>query len=441
LPEQAGREAQEEPMNTDRITRRIMMQLLTRVVGGTVEIVEPGGTTRFGDHRTETGMRAIDARVEVHDPRLYGRVMRGATIGLGESYADGWWDADDLAGFLRILLRTTSRTHTARDHFHRLASPVLDPIARMRPPDQARDRRNVRAHYDVGNELFERVLDDTMMYSCAVFDTPDASLETASLAKVDRLARLLELSPDDHLLEIGTGWGGFALHAARRYGCRVTTTTISREQYEYARRRVHEAGLDHLVTVRPDDYRNIQETFSKVIAIEMIEAVDWRDYDAFFAQCHHLLSENGVLAMQAIVVPDSGFDRAKRHTDFIKGVIFPGSCIPSVEALTKSAQEQAGMDLVHLDHLGVHYAETLRHWRANLVEHRRELAQYGFDERFIRLWEFYFAYCEAGFDERYTSVTQLLYAPKGWRPRSLTADANAGASAPPKRHLAMARHA
>ena len=413
------------------IARRLSAQLLSHISGGTVELVETGHTRRFKEPRPISVAPPLQARVQVHDPRVYARVLRGGSIGLGESYADGWWDTDELAEFLRLVHRSLARLHPARDRFHRWVSPIVDPVARRRPPDKARDRRNVRAHYDTGNELFERVLDDTMMYSCAVFESRDDALGTASLAKVDRLAHLLELGPGDRVLEIGTGWGGFAIHAARRYGCSVTTTTVSSEQYEYARARVHDAGLDDLVTVRSDDYRDIHDTFDKVIAIEMIEAVDWRVYDDFFAQCRRLLADNGLLAMQAIVVPDAGFDRAKRSRDFIKGVIFPGSCIPSVAALTTSAKRSGEFSLMHLDHFGAHYAETLRRWRNNLVAARHELAERGFDDRFVRLWEFYFAYCEAGFDEHYTSVTQLLYAPPGWRPRALTAGT--------KQQMSMAR--
>ena len=408
-------------MISDTIARRFSAELLSHISGGTVELVEAGHSRQFGEPRPISVAPPLHTLVEVHDPRVYARVLRGGSIGLGESYADGWWDSYELAEFLRLVHRSLARLHPARDRFHRWVSPIADSIARLRPPDKARDCRNVRAHYDTGNELFERVLDDTMMYSCAVFESRDDTLETASLAKVDRLARLLELGPGDHVLEIGTGWGGFAIHAARRYGCHVTTTTLSKEQYKYARARVHDAGLDDLVAVRADDYRDIHDTFDKVIAIEMIEAVDWRDYDDFFAHCRRLLAEGGRLAMQAIVVPDASFDRAKRHRDFIKGVIFPGSCIPSVGVLTTSARRCGGFSLVHLDHLGAHYAETLRRWRANLVAARDELADSGFDERFIRLWKFYFAYCEAGFDENYTNVTQLLYAPCGRAQSALTA--------------------
>jgi cyclopropane-fatty-acyl-phospholipid synthase len=347
--------------------------------------------------------------VEVHDVRVYERVLRHGSVGLGESYADGWWNADDLTGFLRMALRGLRCTHARRDRLHELVSPIVDPIYRVRRSDSVRDARHVRAHYDLGNEFFRSVLDETMAYSCAIFEAPEMTLAEASSAKFDRLARMLDLSPGDRLVEIGTGWGGFALHAAQWYGCDVTTTTISRRQYEFARARVHAAGLDDRVTVLDRDYRELHGTFDKAIAIEMIEAVDWRDYGAFFECMRGLLADDGLLAMQAIVGPDRSFDRLKRHRDFIKAAIFPGGCLPSVAALTAAAGG-AGLTLCLLESIGGHYGETLRRWRANLDDVASDLPKLGLDARFGRLWDFYFAYCEAGFDERYLGAAQLLYA-------------------------------
>ena len=415
---------------TKPLARTAVHRLLARITSGSVELTDPWGTAQFGGTASPTGGEPRPFRIRVHDARVYGRVLREGSVGLGETYADGWWDVDDLPGFLRLAHRSLARTHRVRDRVHSLASPIVDPIASLRPADKQRDRTNIRAHYDLGNELFQHLLDDTMMYSCAIFDSPADSLETASRAKLDRLARVLELAPGDRVLEIGTGWGGFAVHAASRYGCHVTTTTISQEQYEYACARVHAAGLDHLVTVRADDYRDIDSTFDKVVAIEMIEAVDWREYDTFFARCRELISDTGLLAMQAIVVPDASFDRTKRRTDFIKAAIFPGGCLPSLGALTAAATRSGDLSLVHLEDIGPHYAETLRRWRANLVGRADVLASAGYDERFARLWEFYFSYCEAGFDERYVSVAQLGYAAPGWRPKSSAAGRGA-------RHLSM----
>jgi cyclopropane-fatty-acyl-phospholipid synthase len=394
------------------------MQLLERITGGTVRLVDPVGEERFGDGTGAHVSPRIDVTVRVRDARVYSRILRDGSVGLGESYADGWWDTDDLSGFLRLAHRSLARTYPVRDRMHRWLRPVVDPLARLRRADKVRDARNVRAHYDLGNEFFERILDETMMYSCAVFEQPTDSLAEASVHKLDRLAGLLALAPRDRVLEIGTGWGGFAVYAATHYGCHVTTTTISQRQYEFAQRRVASAGLEDRVTVLADDYRDLRGTFDKIIAIEMIEAVDWREYDTFFAQCRHLLDDAGALAMQAIVVHDESFDRVKLHTDFIKTAIFPGGCLPSVRALNAAATSN-GLSHVHEDDIGLHYGETLRRWRRNLTDARDDLDALGLDERFARLWEFYFSYCEAAFEERYVRDVQLLYTAPAWRPPAL----------------------
>ncbi len=400
------------------LAARVMHPLFTRLRGGTLEVVDSDGVETFGPGAAISDAEPIHARVTVHDPRLYERLLRDGSVGLGTAYADGWWDADDLTGVLRLAHRSLTRTHPARDRLHRWARPLVDPIARRRSADVERDEVNVRSHYDIGNELFTHLLDESMMYSSAIFDAPDTSLAAASRAKLDRLAASIELTASDHVLEIGTGWGGFAIYAASTFGCRVTTTTISAEQYEFATARVHAAGLDHLVTVRADDYRTLEGTFDKIVAIEMIEAVDWREYGTFFAACESLLAPDGIIAMQAIVVPDASFDRAKRRTDFIKAAIFPGGCLPSVGALSRAAAPHR-LTLHHQAEFGLHYAETLRRWRENLVGARDAIARYGFDDHFTRLWDFYFSYCEAGFEERYISVVQLTYTKPGWRPAAL----------------------
>ncbi len=396
----------------ERTAGALVGQLLGHLRGGTVELTDPAGHTTFGSPGpTETGS-PIRVRVHVRDLRVYERVMRQGSVGLGESYADGWWDTDDLAGFLRLALRNLRAMHARRDRLHRFLNPILDPIARLRSANPARDARHVRAHYDLGNAFFRSVLDETMAYSCAIFDRPEASLAQASIAKFDRLARLLDLQPGERLVEIGTGWAGFALHAAQHYGCFVTTTTISPRQYEFARERVRSAGLDARVAVLDTDYRALRGTFDKAVAVEMIEAVDWREYDTFFQCMRGLLADEGALAMQAIVAPDGSFDRLKRHTDFIKAAIFPGGCLPSAGALTAAAN-RSDLQFRHHDDIGFHYGETLRRWRANLELVAPELSVFGLDNRFARLWDFYFAYCEAGFDERYISAAQLLYTPAG----------------------------
>jgi cyclopropane-fatty-acyl-phospholipid synthase len=387
--------------------RLLAHRLFSRVRGGTLRVSDPHDTRAFG-RPGPSGQTPLEAAITVHDPRFYGCLLSERSIGLGESYADGWWDADNLTAVLRLAHRSLSRVHPLLDRVHRALTPVVDPITRRRRPDQKRDRHNVRAHYDLGNDLFQSFLDPTMMYSCAVFDAPARTLEEASRAKLDRLARLLELAPGDRVLEIGTGWGGFAIYAAREHGCHVTTTTISAEQHAFATRRVREAGLEHRVTVLDADYRDLDASFDKVVAIEMIEAVDWREHDRFFERCRALVVDDGLLVLQAITVPDTSFDRTKRTTDFIKAAIFPGGCLPSVAALDDAAARH-GLTLTRRDDIGPHYAETLRRWRANLDAARHELAALGYDERFVRQWDFYFSYCEAGFEERYVGDAQLLF--------------------------------
>ncbi|HEY1739000.1 MAG TPA: cyclopropane-fatty-acyl-phospholipid synthase family protein [Acidimicrobiia bacterium] len=403
-----------------RFARAVVLRLLDRLTGGRVHVVDQYGEACFGTEPAPHASRPIDVTVQVHDPRTYSRMVKEGSVGLGESYADGWWDTDDLCGLLRVAHRSVARTHTARDAVHRWLRPVLDAVDWRPRGDKERDARNIRAHYDLGNEFFQRILDETMMYSCAVFERPSDSLADASVHKLDRLANLLALEPDDRVLEIGTGWGGFAVHAATHYGCHVTTTTISPSQYEFARRRVDNAGLQHRVTVLRDDYRDVEGTFDKIVAIEMIEAVHWSDYDTFFGRCRRLLDDAGALAMQAIVVPDASFDRVKRHTDFIKSAIFPGGCLPSVHALGAAASRH-GFVPTYEDDIGLHYAETLRRWKQNLADARAELDALGLDRRFARLWEFYFSYCEAAFEERYVRDVQLLYTPPGWRPAAMPA--------------------
>jgi cyclopropane-fatty-acyl-phospholipid synthase len=401
----------------DRAAGAVVRQLLARVRGGTIELSDQTGRTTLGNPDPVDGASPHHLRVDVLDSRAYERIIRQGSVGLGESYADGWWDTDDLAAFLRLALRGLRPTHGRLDRFHRIVSPVVDPIARLRRASSHRDTRNVRTHYDLGNDFFRRVLDETMAYSCACFDSPETSLADASIAKFDRLAGMLDLQPGDRLLEIGTGWGGFALHAAQEYGCHVTTTTISARQYEFAVERVRAAGLDDRIDVLDAHYRDLRGTFDKAIAVEMIEAVDWREYDDFFRSVRGLLAPDGALVMQAIVTPDQSFDRLKRHTDFIKAAIFPGGCLPSVGALTDAAERAGGLTLAAHSDIGLHYGETLRRWRANLDRVAPELTALDLDARFARLWDFYFAYCEAGFDERYISATQLLYTTPTFAPR------------------------
>lgn len=351
--------------------------------------------------------------VTVHDDRAYAAVLRGGSVGLARSYAAGWWDCDDLTGLVRHLARATgglrSRLDRLADHDRPLAA-----LRRLRPPGAGRDRDNIHAHYDLSNEFFALMLDETMAYSCAVFERPDMTLAEAQRAKFDRLCRKLALGPDDHLVEIGTGWGGLAVHAARHYGCRVTTTTISERQRTWAAKAVVDAGVADRVTVLGAHYRELDGRFDKLVSVEMIEAVDWRQHADFFAACDRLLRPGGLMALQAIVIDDASYERAKHHADFIRALIFPGGCIPSVSAITAALARGPSLRVVDLEDIGRHYAETLLRWRANLAAAQLQVDALGFAEPFRRLWDLYLTYCAASFLERRISDVQLVLAKAPW---------------------------
>ena len=371
---------------------------------GRITITDGLGTRSFGDDDGPS------VTVHVHDLSAYDRVIKEGGVGLGATYAEGLWTTTDLTALLQIALRNTRRTHGLSRAWHRMIAPISDRLAARRPQNLATDEADVRAHYDLGNDFFELVLDETMMYSSAYFPNSETSLANASRTKLDMLNQLLDLHPKDHVLEIGTGWGGYAVHTAEKADVSITTTTISREQFNYARDRVARSGLDGSVEVIDQDYRLLSGEYDKGVSIEMIEAVDWREYDTYFEVVADRLRPGGRFAMQAIVIRDADFDRAKNKTDFIKEQIFPGGCLPSVAALSTAAARH-GLTLTASNDLGLHYAETLRRWRDNLhtaaAEHP-EINPLG-DPDFVRLWDFYFSYCEAGFLERYITNKQLLF--------------------------------
>ncbi|CAB4932253.1 unannotated protein [freshwater metagenome] len=398
----------------DAVGRRLLTAGLERLTGGTLTLVEAGIERRFGDGLPDAAGRApIAATVTVHDPRTWGRVLRETSTGLGLSYADGWWEADDLTAFLRLLSRNVRRADALLQPLSRITGKFADPIRRRRSPDRIRDRRNIRAHYDIGDDVFALFLDESRMYSCAIFQTPETTLAQAQRAKLERICTQLELGPDDHLLEIGTGWGGLAVHAAREHGCRVTTTTISDRQFAYATELVAREGLADRITVLHEHYRDLTGTYDRLVSVEMIEAVDWREYDDFLGACGRLVRPGGRMVLQAITIPEQRFDRAKVTQDFIKEVIFPGGCLPSTEAILHATGRTGDLLLVDLHDIGLDYAQTLRIWRTALLERSSELPALGLGDHFARTFEFYFRYCEAGFDERVISDVQLTFERPG----------------------------
>lgn len=354
-------------------------------------------------------------RLDVHRQRFYRRVLLGGSLGAAESYMDGDWSASDLAALIRMFVRDIGTA----DAMEGGPAAVAGVLARLgdfaRRNTRAGARRNVGAHYDLGNDFFALFLDETLTYSAGIFESPHATMADASRAKLDRICRKLALSPDDRVVEIGSGWGSFAVHAAHRYGCRVTTTTISREQHAFVERLIRERGVADRVEVLCTDYRDLRGTFDKLVSIEMIEAVGHERLPRYFGACADLLHERGEALIQAITMPERRYRQYRRQSDFIRRHVFPGSCVPSLGAIVGAACGGAGFSAVHLEDIGPHYAETLRRWRAAFEARLDEVRGLGFDERFIRLWRFYLAYCEAGFEERYLGDVQLVLRKSGCR--------------------------
>ncbi|MEM7231325.1 MAG: cyclopropane-fatty-acyl-phospholipid synthase family protein [Planctomycetota bacterium] len=363
----------------------------------------------FGDEKQHYGdgtERPIS--IQVHDPRFFRRVVRDGSSGAGLSYADGWWDCEDLTGLLAMLLKNMELA----EQLDRGASRLQEAIARakqfFRRNSRNGSRRNIHAHYDLGNDFFELFLDPTMTYSCAVFEEEDTPLEEASKLKLDRICRKLDLKRSDHVLEIGCGWGSFAIHAAKQYGCRVTATTISSAQYEFATRRVREEGVEDRVEIIKTDYRDLRGQFDKLVSIEMIEAVGDEYLPTYFGKCSSLLKDDGIFVLQAITSIDQRYDEYLRTSDFIRDHIFPGCCVPSTAALCSAVAAEGNLRFFHLEEMAPHYAKTLRLWREKLHERQAEAIELGYSERLLRLWTFYLCYCEAGFQERILGDVQIV---------------------------------
>jgi cyclopropane-fatty-acyl-phospholipid synthase len=396
----------------ERSARALAFRLFRNLRSGTLTVVEGNGRRTFGAGSPH-GVLAV------RSPATWPQLLRGSR-GLAEAYARGWWDSPDPAALIRVAARNSA----ALDRARRALAPVLRPVqavaGTMRSNGRSRSRRQIAAHYDLGNELFELMLDPTLSYSCCLFERPDTTLGEAAVAKLERVCDQLELGPDDHVVEIGSGWGGFAMHAARTRGCRVTTTTISREQRDFAAARAREAGLSDRVRVLLEDYRDLRGRYDKLVSIEMIEAVGWRNFGVFFRRCSQLLADHGAMLLQAITIRDDAYEVEKTAHTFIRSSIFPGGCLPSLGVIRRCLARETDMSLVASQDLTPSYVRTLRAWRENFDRNEARIARLGYDERFRRLWRLYLAYCEAGFAERRIGDFQLLLGKPGYR-RSVSA--------------------
>ena len=396
------------PPRLDSIARGLVLSRLAALRNGRLRLRDGDEVFEFG----ESG-GAPDATLTVLDPAFYADLAFGGSVGAGESYMLGHFEADDLTAAMRVMLSNRDALDSLEGGFAAAAAPLRRIAHWMHRNTRGGSRRNIAAHYDIGNDFFRLFLDETMMYSCALFERPEMTLAEASGAKLDAICARLELRPGDHVLEIGTGWGGFAIHAASRHGCRVTTTTISPSQYELARERVRAAGLDDRVTILLEDYRDLRGTYDRIVSIEMIEAIGHQYYEEFFRRCAQRLAPGGRMLLQSITIADRRYASARDDVDFIKRYIFPGCCIPSLTALAQAMTAASDLRIIHLDDIGPHYATTLARWRENLFANLDRVRALGYPDTFIRMWEFYLCYCEAGFAARALSDVQILLSREG----------------------------
>lgn len=394
-----------------RVAKRLVLSQMEKIRNGRLRLIDGEFDRSYGRTSAEG---PFEATVRVHSQRFYSDVAFAGTVGAGEAYMNGFWQCDDLTAIVRLFVVNRDFMNDVDSGWSRLSAPLLKMAHVLNRNDKDGSRRNIAAHYDLGNRFFELFLDETMAYSCGIFTDPAASLAQASRAKFDAACSKLALAPGQHLLEIGTGWGGLAIHAARHYGCRVTTTTISREQYDLAKERIAREGLEGRITLLLEDYRDLRGEYDAVVSIEMIEAVGHQYLDTYFRTCSRLLNASGAMLLQAITIRDQFYRQALRSVDFIKRFVFPGCFIPSVAAIVDSVARVTDMKLSNLEDIGPHYARTLKLWREAFLARAADVRAQGYPESFLRLWEFYLCYCEGGFEERQLGDVQMLLT----KPRS-----------------------
>ena len=389
----------------DAMSRRIFFALLKSFNMGRLTLIENKRHFHFGQPSKETSLQAT---IHVHHPRFYAKSVFGGSIGSAEAYMAGLWSTSHLTNVIRLVILNRQMMKKMDKGWSWISDPIHKCYHYFRRNTLKGSKENIVAHYDLGNDFYRLFLDNTLTYSCGIFECEDNSLEAASIAKYDRICQKLQLHAGDHVMEIGGGWGGFSIHAAGHYGCRVTTTTISDEQYALAQKRIAASGLSHRIRLLRKDYRHLSGQFDKLVSIEMIEAVGHQYLDTFFYVCSRLLKADGMMLLQAITIIDQVFDAHKRSVDFIKRYIFPGSCIPSIHAMLNAIARKTDLKLFHLEDITPHYARTLAEWRKRFFDRIDEVRDMGFSDAFIRMWEYYLCYCEGGFAERYIGDVQML---------------------------------
>ena len=399
---QAGR-----PGFLARRLRQGVLNRFSKLTSGMLLLTEGDTEHRFGnDH----GNDSLVASMKIHSPEFFRRVAIGGSLGFAESYIFGEWTSENPTDVVRMFCRNLAVTDSANNGIVRLVTRLARKWHERQNNSKDGSARNIHAHYDLGNDFYSLFLDKTMTYSSGVFENPETTLDEAQVAKIDRLCRKLDLKQSDHLIEIGTGWGGLAIHAAKNFGCRVTTTTISREQHDFACQRVAEAGLADRITLLLEDYRDLRGSFDKLVSVEMIEAVGYEYFDTFFKKCGSLLKPDGQMVMQGITMSEQRYTRYLKSVDFIQRYIFPGGCLITPKSVLDSVARTTDLRLLHVEDLAPHYGQTVRLWRERFFEQIEQVRLQGFPESFIRLWDYYLSYCEAAFQERLVGTVQMQFA-------------------------------
>lgn len=396
--------AADRPGVVASLCRRLLLSQMGRIEDAQITLLDRGQRLTFGQPQSDDAPRCT---ITVHHPRFYRDGVMGGHLAAAEGYVHRLWDCDDLTALVRVFARNLALSDEMDRLSVRVGGALLKLGHRLKRNSLTGSRENIAAHYDLGNDFFELLLDPTLTYSCAVFDSPQAGLMDAQVAKLDRLIDKLGLTSDQHLLEIGTGWGALAVRAAERTGCRVTTTTLSQQQHDHAKQLIEQHGVGDRVRLLMSDYRELQGQYDKLVSVEMIEAVGHQYYGEFFGKCGQLLKPTGRGVIQAITIPDDRYDAARKCIDFIKKHIFPGSCIPSIGVMKDAMAKHSDLLITHHEELGQHYATTIRHWAHNLHQQRDRVLERNYPEELVRLWEFYLAYCEGGFIERNIGLAQL----------------------------------
>ncbi|GHA68891.1 cyclopropane-fatty-acyl-phospholipid synthase [Formosimonas limnophila] len=397
--------SQQKSSTTHRWYRAAVLKQLKSLTHGSLTVVCDGEHHQFGQLND-----LLHAELVVTDARAWPLLALQGSIGAGQAYALGYWHSEHLTSVVRILARNIDLLDQLDNRWASLGQGLLKLVHAFNRNTRKGSRSNIAAHYDLGNTLFEKFLDPSMMYSSAQFLKSNDTLEQAQYNKLKRICQKLDLKPSDHLLEIGTGWGSMAIYAAQHYGCRVTTTTLSQEQYNHTKARVESLGLSDKITLLMQDYRDLEGCYDKLVSIEMIEAVGHAYLETYFKKCAHLLKDDGLMLLQAITIRDQRYEAARNSVDFIQRYIFPGGALPSLQKILNIISDKTDMNLIHQEDFGAHYAQTLHLWHQNFKSARHELAQKGYDDYFYHQWEFYFCYCEGGFLERTIGCSQLLLA-------------------------------